>query len=175
MATYPTPTELAGYLQKDLDTYSATQALTLAAVEFQEAADTWFESTAVTYQEAGCGGCRLVLPFRPIIAISEVRVAGVAVTDYTRIGQILYRTSGWGGPWFPPSLVEVDLTHGYTTDRLDAKLAILEIAAGLYEHPDGSVVAETIDDYAVKYSGTPILPGRPWREVAATYQGAFAA
>lgn len=175
MATYPTPTELAGYLQKDLDTYSATQALALAAADFEAAADTAFQSTAVTYQEAGVGGCHLVLPFWPIIAVSAVRVAGVAVTDYTRIDRIMYRTIGWGTPWFPPTLVEVDLTHGYTTDRLDAKLAILEIAAGLYEHPDGSIVAESIDDYAVKYSGTPILPGRPWREVAQTYQGAFAA
>ncbi len=176
MATYPTPTELAGYLQKDLDTFSATQALTLAAADFEAAADTSFQSTAVTHQEAGTGGCHLVLPFSPVIAVSAARIAGVAVTDYTRIGQIMYRTNGWGGPWFPPSLVEVDLTHGYTTDRLDAKLAILEIAAGLYEHPDVGIASESIDDYRVtRFNGTPVYPGRPWREVAETYQGAFAA
>jgi hypothetical protein len=175
VATYPTPTELAGYLQKDLDTYSATQALDLAAAEFEEVAGVRFESTAVTHEEAGSCAGHLVLPFSPIIAVSEIRIAGTAVTDYSRIGQMLYRAAGWGGGGFPPSLVEVDLTHGYTADRLDAKLAILEIAAGLYEHPDGSIVAESIDDYSVKYSGTPILPGRPWREVAEAYQGVFAA
>lgn len=172
---YATPTELASYLQKDLDTSSATQALTLASADFAGAANTAFESTAVTYQTEGSSGGRLVLPFQPIIAVSAVRVAGVTVTDYTRIGQIMYRLNRWGGWVFPPALVEVDLTHGYTSVRDDVKLAVLEIAGGIYENPTPTGIAsETIDDYSVKYNGTPIYPGRPWREVAASYAGVFA-
>ena len=39
---YATDTELAGYRKKDVDTYSATQVLTLASGLFSQAADTWW-------------------------------------------------------------------------------------------------------------------------------------
>lgn len=177
MSMYATPTELAGFLQKDLDTYSATQALTLASADFAQAAGTRFESTAVTYQAEGDSGNRLVLPFWPIIAVSAVRVAGVAVTDYTRIGQIMYRSAGWGGWTFPPALVEVDLTHGYTTIPDDVKAAVLETAAQAYDIPVGAVISESIDDYAVRYAttGGGLQLTKSAADVASRYRGAFAA
>jgi hypothetical protein len=48
MAQYATASELASYLQKDLDTATAVQALTLASADFSNAADTWFTPTTVT-------------------------------------------------------------------------------------------------------------------------------
>jgi hypothetical protein len=173
MAMYATPTELAGYLKKDVDTYSATQALTLASGEFAAAADTAFTATTVTWTTQGGPGTDIQIPYRPVTAVSQVRLNGVVITGWTLRLNALWRTAGFG-TWsaFPPDLVEVDLTHGYTTVFDDVKLAVLEIAAGFYENPTG-VAAEQIDDYRVTYyTGTPIAPsGRPWREVAAGYRG----
>jgi hypothetical protein len=173
MATYPTPTELAGFLQKDLDTYSATQALALAAGDFATAADTAFSATTLTWTTQGGPGTDIQIPYRPVTAVSQVRLNGVVITGWTLRLNALWRSTGFG-TWyaFPPDLVEVDLTYGYTADRIDAKLAMLEIAGGLYQRPDVLVSSEAIDDYRITYySGTPIYPGRPWREVAADYRG----
>jgi hypothetical protein len=90
---YATPADLASYLKQDLDTSTATLLLQIASELFAQAAHTRFEATTVTYQTQGSDGNVLVLPFQPIISVSAVRIAGVAVTDYTRIGQIMYRAS----------------------------------------------------------------------------------
>jgi hypothetical protein len=173
MAMYATPTELAGYLKKDVDTYSATQALTLASGEFTIAADTAFSATTVTWATQGGPGADIQIPYRPVTAVSQVRLNGSVITGWTLRHNALWRSAGFG-TWsaFPPDLLEVDLTHGYTTVFDDVKLAVLEIAAGFYENPTG-VASEQIDDYRVTYyTGTPIAPsGRPWREVAAGYRG----
>jgi hypothetical protein len=173
MAMCATPTELAGYLQKDLDTYSATQALTLASGDFTAAADTAFVATNVTWSTLIGYTTAVDLPFSPVTAVSAVRVNGVAVTGFTLRKNGLYRSAGFGSWYaFIPNLFEADLTHGYTAATDDVKLAVLEIAGGLYEHPDVTVQSESIDDYRIaRYSGTPVYPGRPWREVAADYRG----
>jgi hypothetical protein len=173
MAMYATPTELAGFLQKDLDTYSATQALTLASGDFSVAADTAFTATTVTWSTQGGPGTDIQIPYRPVTAVSQVRLNGVVITGWTLRLNALWRSTGFG-TWyaFPPDLVEVDLTYGYTTVPDAVKLAVLEIAASQYQRPDMLVSSETIDDYSISYySGTPIYPGRPWREVAADYRG----
>jgi hypothetical protein len=173
MAMYATPTELAGYLQKDLDTFSATQALTLASGDFAAAADTAFGATTVTWSTQGGPGTDIKILYRPVTAVSAVRLNGVVITGWTLRHNALWRTAGFG-TWsaFPPDLVEVDLTYGYTAVPDEVKLAVLEIAGGLYEHPDSTLSSETIDDYRwTRFDGTPIPPGRPWREVAADYRG----
>src|SRR6266496_1251821 len=110
---YATASELAGYMQQDLDTYTATLALTVVSAEFSR----------------------------------------VAVTDWTLIRRTLYRTAGFGA-WYatmPPAKIEIDLTYGYAAPTDDVKGAVLECAAAIYEQPDGTVTAENIDDYAVRY------------------------
>jgi hypothetical protein len=173
MVMYATPTELAGYLQQDLDTYSATQALTLASGDFAVAADTAFSATTVTWATVGGSGTEIKIPYRPVTAVSEVRLNGSVITGWTLRHNKLWRSAGFG-TWhaFPPDLVEIDLTYGLTTVPDDAKLAVLEIAGSIYQRPDILVSSEAVDDYRVTYySGTPIYPGRPWREVAAEYRG----
>jgi hypothetical protein len=172
MAQYATASELASYLQKDLDTATAVQALTLASADFSNAADTWFTPTTVTWSTTYANGCwELELPFRNITAVSAVRVNGSAITGWSLRCGFLYRAAGFGYRWsFLPDQVDVDLTYGYTAAPDDVKLATLEIAAGLYDNPTG-VASEQVDDYTVRYNGTPIVPGRPWRDVAASYRG----
>lgn len=154
MAMYATASELASFLKQDVDTSTATLALTIASDLFAERANTRFESNSATYQVASVDGTanyRLYLPHTPVIAVSAVRVNGVAVTDYTLVGNVLYRLVGWGFQWaFPPDVIEVDYTYGMTSVPDLVKGAVLETAGAIYMSPDITVAEEAIDDYSVK-------------------------
>lgn len=179
---YATAAELASYLQKDLDTATATLAITVASGMFSTRAATMFAATAVTYETVATGGVQLRLPFRPVTAVSAVRIVvgavSTTVTDFSRIRSVLYRVAGFGA-WgaFPPDTAEVDLTHGYAVCPDDVKGAVLESAGVAYEHPDAALVAEAIDDYSVRTSAT--LSGfqlsQGARDLADLYRGVFVA
>lgn len=178
MALYATPTELASYLQQDLDTATATLVLTVASAQFSLAADTQFASTAVTYTRLGTVYRSIVLPFRPVIAVQAVRINGATVTGYTLIKNALYRAVGFGTCFAtPPDAVQVDLTHGYTAVPDDVKAAVLDMAAQAYSVPVAAVMAETIDDYSVRYAtaGGGVQLTSYARDVAALYRGTLAA
>jgi hypothetical protein len=156
---YATAAELASFLQKDLDTSSATLAIQIASQLFSTRACTMFAPTSITYQVIGQGYWQLRLPFDPIISVSAVRIVGqvstVTITDYSRIKTVLYRLAGFGVPgMYPPDMVEVDLIHGYATAPDDVKGVVLETAAAAYSSPDTTVVQEMIDDYSIKSSAT---------------------
>jgi hypothetical protein len=176
MALYATALELASYLQRDLDTASATLALTLASGEFSREACTAFTATSETWSALAAGVTEIELPFNKVTAVTAVRVNGVVVTGWTLRGGRLYRSAGFGYRYgWPPDEVEVDVTHGYTTVPDDVKLAVLEIAAGLYENPIAAV-SESIDDHTVRYDpNSRMTAGRPWRDVAADYRGLLVA
>lgn len=178
MAQYATATELAGKLQKDLDTYSANQVLTLASGRFSREANTWFEPTTVTYTTTGTPCRSIDLPFRPISAVTAVRINGVTVTGWTLVKRTLWRPEGFGRSCLvPPDEVDIDLTHGYAAPTDDVKAEILDVAAQAYDIPVGAVVAESIDDYAVKYAttggGLQLTPSA--RDLALSYRGTFVA
>jgi hypothetical protein len=175
---YATPSDLAGYLQQDVDTYTATLVLTKASALFDTRSRThWGGTLSTTYSKPGYGQIELVMPFAPLVAVSAVRVAGVTLTanvDYTVIEQSIYRRSGFGIPWrFPPDLVEVDYSYGYATVTDDVVAAVLETAAAAYRSPDLSVISETIDDYS--YRSAPNIGGMSLtpsaRELADFYAG----
>jgi hypothetical protein len=178
---YATVAELASFIKQDVDTSTATLDLQILSELFAKRAHTRFEVTATTYSKPGYGNVELVMPYAPLIAVQAVRVAGVTltpVTDYTVIEQSLYRRVGFGVPWrFPPDLVEVDYTHGYTTVPDDVKGAVLESAAAAYISPDVTTASETIDDYTVK--STPRTGGVRLSDAAQAladfYAGALAA
>src|SRR4051794_39887696 len=112
MAALTTPTRLAGYLQQDLDTYSAQLAVDAASDTFELEADTKFSSTAATYTTEGYGQDAIVLPRQPVIAVQSVTVDGVTVTDYARRGPALYRILRWGGTTYYAADVVIAYTYG---------------------------------------------------------------
>jgi hypothetical protein len=184
---YATVAELGSYLQKDLSASSATASATLdlqvVSQMFSVRANTMFNSTTVTYQVVGLGYRQLQLPFRPVTAVSAVRIVSSAtgtqtITDYSRIKTVLYRLIGFGVPGvFPPDMVEVDLTHGYATVPDDVKGAVLESAAAAYQGPDITVASEAIDDYSIKMAantgGVSLSPAA--EKLADLYRGQFGA
>lgn len=177
MVMYATPADLAAYLKQDVDTSTATLALQIASELFAQAANTRFEATTVTYQTQGSANSELILPFWPITSVTAVRIGGVTVTDYTRIGQVMYRVARWGGYIYPPPLVEVDLTHGYAAPGDDVKGVVLETAGAAYMGPDITTAAESIDDYSVKMApntgGVQLSPAA--EKLARRYAGALVA
>jgi hypothetical protein len=106
-----TPSDLAAYLQQDVDTSTATLLI----------------ETATAVVQAACGGQRIVqvvndpltvmgttdnwldLPQLPVTAVSSVTLDGTALTvstDYQVLGSRLFRKLGWqvnfGWPWDYP-------------------------------------------------------------------------
>lgn len=153
---YATPTDLASFLQQDVDTSTATLVLTKASALFDQRCRSHFGGVlSITYSKPGTGATEIVMPFAPLVAVSAVRVAGVTLTvgsDYTVIQQSLFRRMGFGIPWrFPPDLVEVDYTYGYPNPVPDDVVAaVLESAGAAYRSPDITTSSESIDDYSIK-------------------------
>jgi L-arabinose isomerase len=166
-----TPTRLAGYLQQDLDTYTANLVLDNASDVFEIEADTKFSSTSAVYTLEGYGQDVISLPRQPVIAVQSVTVDGLAVTDYQKRGANLYRILRWGGTSSYAADVVVTYTYGYTTVPGSVELAVLQLAAELYERPVSSISSEQIDDYVVRYDGTPVPRlAISWRDIAARYR-----
>lgn len=180
---YATVPELASFLKQDVDTSTATLALQVCSQMFTVRANTAFQPVTVTYQTEGLGYRQLWLPYRPVTAVSAVRIINpntgtLVVTDYTRIKTVLYRLIGFGVPGtFPPDMVEVDLTYGYATVPDDVKGAVLESAGASYMSPDVSVAQEQIDDYMIKSApntgGVSLSPAA--EKLADLYRGTIAA
>lgn len=179
MVQYATATELAGLLKQDVDTYSAEQVLRLASALFSRHARTWWAATAETYKTAGTAATRIELPYRPVTAVTALRVNGIVQTvDYTLRRHYVYRDGGFGDPWaWPPDEVQIDYTHGYTTVPDDVKGAVLETAAQAYEIPVGALISETIDDWAVRYAttGGGLQLTKSAADLAAGYRGVLIA
>lgn len=154
MAQYATATELAGYLHKDLDTYSANQALTLVSAEFARVAGVPFTPTTLTYTTTGKSSTTLTLPYRQVTAVSEVRLNGVVITGVTLYGgRYLYRALGFGDANAVPSdTIDIDLIYGFATAPDDVKAGVLESAALVYESPL-PIRSETIGATSITYAG----------------------
>jgi hypothetical protein len=178
MALYATASELASYLQKDLDTASAELVLTIASATFARAAERAFTPTTTTYTDTVDGSDTVVLPYQKVTAVSAVRINGATITGWTLRNGVLYRTAGFGYRYaFPPDQIDVDLTHGETTAPDDVKGAVLETAAQAYEVPVGALASESIDDYAVRYAttGGGLQLTESAADLAAGYRGALIA
>lgn len=158
-----TASELASFLQKDVDTASATLAIEIATGLVQGAAEQRIvqviDDTVTLDLDADDRSQWISLPERPVTAVGTVLVGATTVTDFTaqlRRGR-LYRAMGWRSAtlpvWSAPSTVTVTYSHGYATG--DQKLqvargATFALAAVAYENATGAT-SEQIDDYAVRY------------------------
>lgn len=177
MVQYATAAELSTQVGYTVDTPRADQLLTQASARFSVAADTWFAATIATLTVAGNGSRTLRLPHKPIQSVESVTIAGVAVTDFTRINSTLYRTAGFGAYTFPPEEVAVDYTHGHLDVPDDVVGAVLDMAEQAYEVTAG-LTAEQIDDYSRRFAagvGELVTLTVGAQELATYYRGVFAA
>lgn len=160
--------ELASFLQKDVDTASATLAIEIATGLVQSAAEQRIvqvvNDTVVLDLDQYDGGTWLPLPERPVTAVGAVLVGATTVTDFT--AQLrrarLYRACGWRSAtlpsWSTPSTVTVTYSHGYAVGNQKLQLAratVFTLAGLAYENPNGAT-SEQVDDYAVRYEAAAV-------------------
>ncbi|MFJ6579247.1 hypothetical protein ACIQMY_25210 [Streptomyces sp. NPDC091368] len=97
--------------------------------------------------------CELVLPQRPVVSVSQVRVNSLTLLDWVLSGDRLLRTGGWrrlpGTTTYPdPGLVEVTYTHGYSQVPDDVRAVCLDLASMTMMNPRGLRESErAIDDW----------------------------
>lgn len=168
MADLFTVSELASYLQRDLDTSSATLARDSAQAIVRGYCHQELSST--TYTDAllpisvetvdGIGGSYVVrFPQQPVTAVTSVAVSGVTYvsgTDYAWNGYAPFirlrsvERSSDTFEYYP--VATVTYTAGFATVPAEVKAVALSIAARQYDNPTG-IRQQTIDDYSVTRAG----------------------
>lgn len=154
-----TPSELAAFLQQDVDTATATLLIEMATGKVQAACGQRLieaTSTFVLDVDIFQWGAWLDLPQRPIQSVGSVTIDGIARTDWHLRSQRLWRLGGWNLNASAPSQVIVaDVVHGHPAGSQSLQPArdmCLALAAAGYSNPGGTASSEQIDDYRVTYA-----------------------
>lgn len=154
-----TPSELASFLQQDVDTTSATLLIEMATGKVQAAAGQKLiaaTSTALLHVEVCDDDQYLALPQRPARSVSTVLINGVADTTWLLRSQMLWRLYGWNCHSWAPTEVTVTYAHGYLAGAQCLQLArdytLSLAAAGYGPELASAVTSEAIDDYKVTFA-----------------------
>ncbi|WP_370290246.1 hypothetical protein [Nocardioides sp.] len=112
-------------------------------------------SATVSWWATERGEQWLSIPVTPVRSISSLTLDGSAVTDYRLVNGDLWRHCGWS--WGVPLEVEATLTVGLPDvpehiRQLVCDLAILGANTATAGALDPRVVAESIDDYSVRFA-----------------------
>jgi hypothetical protein len=107
--------------------------------------------------------CELVLPQRPVVSVSQVKVNSLVLQDWVLSGDRLLRTGGWrrlpGTTTYPdPGLVEVTYTHGEDPWPDDVRAVCLDLAAMSVTNP-GGLRSVAIDDYSRTFAAETLGTG----------------
>lgn len=156
MAAFATPSDLASLLQKDVDTATATLALSVASGKIRDFAG-WSisQEVGVVATLDGNGERALWLPSLLVTAVASVVENGTAVTvvsgfDWTSYGRLSRINRCW--TWKPRSVV-VTFTHGYVTVPDGVKGVCLALAGRLYDNPVG-LRSWTVGGTSQTYAGS---------------------
>jgi hypothetical protein len=140
--------------------------LDVASATVRDAAGSPISETASTVVLEGDRGYRLRLPGLPVSAVTEVKLDGEVITDWTLRSGAILRDAGWQTGCIP-SEVTVTYTHGLPEVPEDIIDLVCRLAAkslvALRETPDGTgiadraLVSERIGDYSAVYTyATPL-------------------
>jgi hypothetical protein len=138
--------ELAAFLQRDLDTSSATLAREIATGLIEAEIGVVTEKTSTVTLSISCDG-RIDLPSPVVTDVASVTVGGAAATfEWQRPYPRLQLTS-----WSPTAgttwqSADVTFTHGYPTVPTKLKAIALAVAARAYDNPQGAT-GRQVDDY----------------------------
>ena len=158
MAAFATPTELAGFLQQDLDTYSATQALNTASQAIRDHCGWTISQETISAQVLDSHGERSIwLPSLLLTAVGPVLEKGVTLTvttdyDWTSYGRLI-RSGYWPNE---ARSVTVTYTHGYSTVPDSVKGVCLAAAGRRYQNPESRrsyTVGSISESFAVPSTG----------------------
>jgi len=168
---FATEADLEAYTGASIDTARATILLDTATAAIQAYTNQTITSGSTTAVLPGNLSERLVLPERPVTAITLVKIGDTTLTvdtDYvwdgahtlyrgTKVDGVLsvngpdYLVNGWGDWGGPGAQVTVTYSHGFMTIPGDVKGVCLALAARSLASPDG-VNSESVGSYSVSYS-----------------------
>lgn len=158
MAALATPTELAGFLQQDLDTYSATQALDVASQAIRDHCGWTISEETVTDKVLDSYGEHSIwLPTLLLTAVGSVVEKGTTLTvvtdyDWTSYGRLI-RSGRWPNE---ARSVTVTYTHGYAIVPDSVKGICLAAAARRYQNPSqirSLTVGAVSESYVIPSTG----------------------
>ena len=100
LSPFATAAELAATVQAPVDAAAAELALASASAVIRK----WTRQTITRVADdvvrlRVIDPCELVLPQRPVVSVSEVKVNALVLTDWVLSGDRLLRTGGW---WYLP-------------------------------------------------------------------------
>ena len=159
-----TVSELASYLQRDLDTSSATLAKDSGQAIVRGYCRQDISSATYTGVKLRCvpdkAYWRVDLPQRPVTAVSSVAVNGTAyvlgtnyawdgLSPYIRLSDLTYSTAAFQDS----PVATVTYTAGYATIPAEVKAVALAVAGRQYDNPRG-LRSESIDDYSGTHAGS---------------------
>lgn len=170
---FATEADLEAYTGTSVATDRATLLLDAATAAIQTYCRQSFTQATTTAVFPGSFGSALVLPERPVTAVSAVSIGDTVLavdTDWvwdgahtlyrgTKVDGVLsvngpdYLINGWGDWGGPGAQVSVTYTHGFATIPGVVKGVCLALAARTLGSPDG-VNSESVGSYSVSYSRT---------------------
>lgn len=173
VSPFATEAELEAYTGTSIATDRARILLDMASAAIRAYCRQTFTRTTTTAVFPGTFGSALVLPERPVTAITLVKIGDTTLTvdtDYvwdgqhtlhrgTKVDGVLsvngpdYLINGWGDWGGPGAQVSVTYTHGFAIIPNDIKGVCLALAARTLGSPDG-VNSESVGSYSVSYSRT---------------------
>lgn len=174
-------TELASYMQEDLDTASATLARELATGLVEDVTGPLESRTSVVNLPVFANGiCELPTPV--VTGITSVARDETAQTFVWKRPYPILFIADWDPPEYDEwAYVEVTLTHGYPVVPAVAKAVALAVAARCYTVAPPPGVSYQIDDYreatsaVVGESGTSAITLTEWERAALVNLGGASA
>lgn len=159
---FTTVSDIEDTLGTTLTAAQQTQAgflITAATGAIREAAGSNITETTATVELEGHNERKLHVPLQPLTAVTSVQIDGEAVTDWTQVGQALWRSYGWTrGVLWRPAVVTLALTYGHATVPAPVRtLTEHLVAAGLAQTVDGTlgsppnIAAEGLGEWSVTY------------------------
>lgn len=152
-------TDLAAYLQQDVDTASATIARTMATGVITAHTNQLFEAATYTHLLPISSGLTIRLPQRPVTDVTSVTVDATLLVsgtdwDWDGIGDTVALDA------FTPADADewqatVVYDAGFATVPAAVQAVALDLAAQLYSRSPG-VTSESVDDYRVQYAATSV-------------------
>ncbi|NEB92444.1 hypothetical protein [Streptomyces bauhiniae] len=152
LPSFATAADLAAVMQAPVDADAAAVALASASAVIRKWARqdiSLVVDDVVRLRVIDCEA--LVLPQRPVVSVSDVRVGSLVLSDWVLSGDRLLRAGGWhrlpGTTSYPGAgLVQVTYTHG-EEDPAVARAVCLDLASSTMANPS-MLRQEAIDDYS---------------------------
>lgn len=154
MTSLVTPAEFAGYLQRNVDQYTADTVLNGASGLVRSYCRWGIAQETTTFTVDANGGRVVALPTLRLNDVTAVAVDGATLDaadfEWSSNG-LLYRINGGCWPIGARRIV-ADVDHGYDPAPDEVRIVVCAVAARLYANPEG-LASKTAADTGRVFTG----------------------